>query len=432
MNDAFKKRLLIIELNEFSIDLFRMGMQEISLPNIAKIMEMQHTTTTTDDAFEHRGLDPWVQWVSVHLGVPHSHHKILHLADVPSKLKHPQIWEELSERGLTSGIWGAMNASRMSAKNNLFFLPDPWTFDEQAYPDKLNNLLSLPRYYAKNYLDISYKEFGISLLKLLKFLLSSGCLYSLLKNSPQLGGRILRGGINDAFLFSAFDLFSVSLFINYKKKYDPNLSIIFMNSIAHLQHHKWTIKDGGLSSDLKFGLRIIDQCLAMLFASMNENENLLVLNALSQRNITKESPRICYRQINPYLFLKSIDLKFENVEQLMTNDAHVFFQLKADKDKAFKILSEAEVGGKKLFDVQSDGNNNLKLFFQIDFWDPIDENKSVLIAGKLHPFKAFFSPIVARTGSHVQGGDIFSRGINISGDIKNHEVFKVINDYFVD
>ena len=35
---------------------------------------------------EHHGLDPWVQWVSIHTGKPSSEHKILELGKV-SELK---------------------------------------------------------------------------------------------------------------------------------------------------------------------------------------------------------------------------------------------------------------------------------------------------------------------------------------------------------
>ena len=83
--------------------------------NILKLLDFKSSQTISMDEIEHHGLDPWVQWVSIHTGVPHKEHKITHLADI-SKLAFPQIWEKIGDLGLSSGIWGAMNASLNKAK----------------------------------------------------------------------------------------------------------------------------------------------------------------------------------------------------------------------------------------------------------------------------------------------------------------------------
>ena len=51
-----------------------------------------------------------------------------------------------------------MNAPLGSVKECCFFMPDPWSFDEVAFPKYLNDLLALPRYAARNYLDIDRKQ----------------------------------------------------------------------------------------------------------------------------------------------------------------------------------------------------------------------------------------------------------------------------------
>ena len=108
---------------------------------------MQKSETISLDKNEHFGLDPWVQWVSIHTGYPHEIHQIDHLADVKN-LKYPQIWETLGEKGFSSGIWSAMNSSKNNAKGCCFFLPDPWTYYENASPEKINDFLALPRYFS--------------------------------------------------------------------------------------------------------------------------------------------------------------------------------------------------------------------------------------------------------------------------------------------
>lgn len=425
------KRLTLIELNEFSVDLLERGRAELDLPHVARLLALRAGATTTDDMVEHRGLDPWVQWVSAHTGVPSAVHGIIHLGDTPSNLGIRQVWETLSEHGVTSGVWGAMNATRNGAENCLFFLPDPWTFSEVAYPPKLNELLSLPRYYSKNYLDVSAAEFAKRTLLLAKFVLGSGALGSILAQTPLVLGGVLRNGINNALLFSLFDLFSTAMFVKYKKRYEPQLSLVFLNSIAHLQHHRWEAGEK-LTGDLVFGLKVIDRVLGMLFASLAEGEAVVVMNALTQKNIVNEKPRICYRQINPSKFLSSVGIGFESVEQLMTNDAHVFFASEQDRDHAAKELERARIHNQPLFQVEPNAKDPLKLFYQVDFWDELDADVAVVVNGRDINYLDHFEAIVARTGAHVRDGNVFSDGIELPLRMYNHEIADNVLSFFGD
>lgn len=422
------KQLTLIELNEFSVDLLTRGATELKLHNVNRLLAMKSATTTTDDLVEHRGLDPWVQWVSVHTGVPSSVHGIIHLGDTPSTLSVSQIWEKLSEEGISSGVWGAMNATREEAKRCEFFLPDPWTFSEMAYPRGLNDLLALPRYYSKNYLDVSKKQFLTRTLQLGKFILSSAAILDLIKQTPLVLGGILRNGLNNALLFSLFDLFSTIFFVKYKRKYKPQFSLIFLNSIAHLQHHRWE-KDG-LSKDAIFGLQVIDQVLGTLFAAQAEGEAIIVMNALTQRNIVGEKPRICYRQISPAKFLSAVNIQFRSVEQLMTNDAHVFFHSERERDAAASALEAAIICEKPLFQVEKNSLDSKKLFYQVDFWDELNGSERVIVNGVEVNYLDHFEAIVARTGAHIGTGNVYYEGLELPTKLYNHEMADKVLDYF--
>lgn len=415
------RRLMLIELNEFSVDLFERGAHELNLPHVARLLRMRQGTTTTDDLVEHRGLDPWVQWVSVHTGVPSSEHRVIHLGDAPAKLGRLQLWEVLSARGISSGVWGAMNATRGNAKNCKFFLPDPWTFMEEAFPGPLNDLLALPRYYSKNYLDVSAAQFARNTLRLARYVLGSSAVGRLIAQAPFLLGGLARIGITNAFLFSAFDLFSAALFIAQRRKNRPQLSLIFLNSIAHLQHHRWE-QGAALTPDLAFGLRTIDHVLGMLFADLLPGEALVVMNALTQKNIVGEKPRICYRQINPRAFLQATGIPFEGVEQLMTNDAHVFFASRDHRNAAAAALEAVRLDGQPFFQVEPSADDDLKLFFQIDFWDEIATGRQIEVNGRVLDFDTNFEAIVARTGAHVNQGNVFYEGLTLPPTLYNHEV----------
>ncbi|HWU76745.1 MAG TPA: hypothetical protein VN043_09575 [Rhodanobacter sp.] len=422
------KRLTLIELNEFSVVLLTRGAHELGLDHISRLLSMSSAVTTTDDMVEHRGLDPWVQWVSVHTGVPSSVHGIIHLGDTPSALSARQLWEDLDDAGVSSGIWGAMNATREGAQRCQFFLPDPWTFSEQAYPDDLNGLLALPRYYSKNYLDVSKKAFLKHTFQLVKFLLGSGAMTKLFKQIPLVFSGLLRNGVNNALLFSLFDLFSTVLFVKYKKRYQPQFSIIFLNSIAHLQHHRWG-KDQ-LSKDAVFGLRVIDRVLGMLFASLCDGEAVIVMNALTQRNIVGEKPRICYRQINPERFLGAIRIRFRSVEQLMTNDAQVFFESEGDREHAARELEATTICGKPLFQVERNELDPLKLFYQVDFWDELEGDVQIQVNGVNVNYMDHFEAIVARTGAHLREGNVYYSGVELPAHLYNHDIAEKVSNYF--
>jgi hypothetical protein len=425
------KRLTLIELNEFSLALLSQGVKELHLPNVERLLALRSSATTTDDMVEHRGLDPWVQWVSVHTGVPSSVHGVIHLGDAPANLEFKQLWETLSDAGISSGIWGAMNAMRGNADECLFFLPDPWTFGERATPENLNELLALPRYYSTNYLEVSRWEFFKCTMLLTKFLLGSGALTKILAQSPLVLGGLWKNGLNNEVLFSLFDLFSAAIFAKYKKRYRPQFSVIFLNSIAHLQHHGWHA-DQKISGNMAFGLKAIDRVLETLFNSLEDGEACIVMNALTQKNISTEKPRICYRQISPSRFLESIGFQFESVKQLMTNDAHVFFATESARDFAAEALECVTINGAPLFQVERNIDSPCRLFYQVDFWDELAGDIEISINGQTVNFLGHFEAIIARTGAHLRNGDVFFQGIDLPQQMYNHKIAEYVLSFFND
>ena len=89
--------MLLIELNEFSTALLERAAASGNFPAIAEVLAMQHARTVAVETEERHGLDPWVQWVSIHTGVPAEQHGIMHLGDAPL-LRHKQLWECLAKR----------------------------------------------------------------------------------------------------------------------------------------------------------------------------------------------------------------------------------------------------------------------------------------------------------------------------------------------
>src|SRR5690349_13964492 len=96
--------LMMIELNEFNADYLWQMSRRLKLLNLQRVFSYQHSTTTTTDLIEHHGLDPWVQWVGVHSGVPTSVHCVRRLGHTRLQTL-PQIWHAVAKSGYTWGTW---------------------------------------------------------------------------------------------------------------------------------------------------------------------------------------------------------------------------------------------------------------------------------------------------------------------------------------
>ena len=422
-----KKRLLIIELNEFNEELLLNGVKKYRLKNINKFLELKSSKTISVDETEHHGLDPWVQWVSIHTGVPHEKHKITHLADI-SKLVFPQIWEKIGELGLSSGIWGAMNASLNKAKGCCFFLPDPWTFTEKAIPAKLNNFLALPRFYSTNYLSISFRKLFRNFFKLIFFIFFQFNMTNLFKDIFFSLKCFFLIGLNSNLIFSLFDLISTRVFVDYKRKYDPNLSIIFLNCLAHAQHKVWG-KDY-LNKNITVTLKVVDRILGIIFNKLSDKEALIIINGLSQKNV--DGLKYCvYRQRDPKKFINLLSIKYNFLEQCMTSESHVIYHSISDKEKAYCILSEATINGEKLFHVEKNKEEEKKVFLQIDYFKPIKKGTKFALNGVHYDFYDYFSLLGERTGSHIPNGKAYYKNIDIKDNIYNHDLFSEIINFFI-
>ena len=421
-----KRKLLIIELNEFNFDYLKTISEKYNLINFKKLLKANKSITYSKDQLEHQGLDPWVQWVSVHTGLPSKIHQVKRLGSVPN-LKFPQIWETFSKKGITTGIWGAMNASRNNAKNCLFFVPDPWTFSEKAFPKKLNKFLDFPRYYSKNYLAPTFLTLFIKSINLISFIFESFNIKDLSIIFRKSLSYIFHNGLNNSTLFGLYDLISVNLFILLKKQYKPSLSIIFLNSLAHNQHHHW--HKNKESNKIISCMKLLDFSLGRLLETCQSSDGIILFNALGQKNVDGEKYCI-YRQIDTKKLLKRLKINYIKFEEGMTNDVHIFFENSEFRNDAYKILSKCKIKEKNLFYVELEKSQSDRLFFQINYYETLEKNSYFEINFKKIPFFNYFSLIRERTGSHVREGNILSKNISIPKEIYNHDLNKYILEFF--
>src|SRR5437588_13008419 len=80
---------------------------------------------TTDAAEEPPNLEPWIQWPTVHSGLPYSQHGIFDLG-VGHLFEHKMVGELLSDHGVPVGLFAAMNTNYAARRILGYVIPDPW------------------------------------------------------------------------------------------------------------------------------------------------------------------------------------------------------------------------------------------------------------------------------------------------------------------
>ena len=90
-------RVVLIEFNELSPALLDRFIAEGELPNFAAFRAASDVFTT-DAGESDAALVPWIQWPSVHTGLPYAEHGIYHLGDA-ERCAAPTIESVLSDAG---------------------------------------------------------------------------------------------------------------------------------------------------------------------------------------------------------------------------------------------------------------------------------------------------------------------------------------------
>src|SRR5215475_6735871 len=203
------KKLILIEFNELCPPLLARWMAEGKLPNFSTFHAQSDVFTTRADEPEGANLEPWIQWYSLHTGIPFSQHNVFHLTDGP-RAAHPDMWSILSANGFSVGNCSIMNTRRITAKGARY-IPDPWCDSEQTFPPDMQAYYKVVSQQVKEY---SNRDRGLSASDLRNFLwfmtthgLSVETVSAIL--SQLAGEKLGRGGWKRAVLLDMlqFDVF---------------------------------------------------------------------------------------------------------------------------------------------------------------------------------------------------------------------------------
>ena len=416
------KRVIQIELNELSKEVIEQLVAKKMLPTFNYINNKWHYLHTSSEN-DYEKLEPWIQWVTVHTGKTYDEHQIFRLSDV-HKLAYPQVWETLSEHGIESGIVGSMNIIRRQTEGGTFF-PDPWAIHNETYPAALQPLWDLisSRVQAHATTKITYSDLKKGVQACLSLGLSPIIYWKMAKQmlSQKMNAR------NKWKLACIFDEFLAEIFIRIFRKTNYGFYTLFLNAIAHYQHHYWRafdikpfkpdIKYTDINEDddpVMYGYEVYDRILQRILKEVSNDPDTLVIvvSALSQVPYTAKDHEggMNYYRLNDHKeFSTTIGLSLNNfnIFPLMSRDWQVQYKTEVDRRQAITVLSGLRVNGLQLFNIRE--NTPGFIFVETAYTKSvngetnIENNRGEVITG----FQDVFTNIAIKSGHHSDIGNLW-------------------------
>ena len=395
-------RMLILEFNELCPRLLARFMDEGRLPNFSRLHGSSHVyTTTTSD--EH--LEPWIQWVNFHHGIPAARHGVLDL-DQGHTVTEPAFWDVLAGEGRTALVFGSMNTA--PARSPLVTqIPDAWT-TRVPVPAEFRPFYDFVRAHVLGHTDGSAS--GATLGAFLRFMASHGLsLATVMHLARQLiHERVARRDVRWR-RAAALDYLQWDLFEHLWHSRRPDLAVFFSNSTAFLQHRYWRHMEpqayrvrpdaealetyGGA---IRYGYEKMDRMVGKALAMADERTAIAFVTALSQQ------PNLRYEDIGgkfvyrPRDFRQLLDLaqipQHATVEPVMTHQAWLTCRDEAEAAASAAALLRLHMNGEPIMSARQAGN---RVFFDCKFISRVPDDSFIDLAGRAErvPFARYFGAV---------------------------------------
>jgi hypothetical protein len=417
------RRVVLIEFNELSPSLLARFMAEGALPNFAAFRAASDVFTT-DAGETDAALVPWIQWPSVHTGLPYGEHGIYHLGDA-AKCDAPTIESVLSDAGLPVGVFGGMNIPPRPIRG--FRLPDPWDKHPRAEPSSLQPYYDVTADQVKESTHHG-RLTARDAVRLGTFYLRRGF-------RPDTAVAVARQLITERISrgvkwrrAALFDRIQYDVFRTYAFRHGVRFASFFSNSTAHYQHLYWRNMDPQRFSDppsasdhpslrtaILDGYRSMDRLLARFVADF-PGATLIFATALSQEPYTGPVIRN-YRPISFESLLQFAGIANARIAPVMTQQFHVVCADDAAAVAAEAALLALEVDGERVFKTRRDGAN---VFAGCLYLDPAVMERDIVDTrtGARRRFADLFYLVDGfRSGHHHPEGALWIR----TGHARVHE-----------
>ncbi len=417
------KPLILIEFNELCPSLLARWMGEGKLPNFAKFHAQSEVFTTQADEGEGPNLEPWIQWYSLHTGLPFSQHNVFHLTDGP-RASHPDVWSILSAQGFSVWNCSSMNARRISAKGARY-IPDPWCDNELPYPVDMRPYTKMVSHQVKEY---SNRDAGLSLGDLTQFLWFMTRHGLSLRTVRSIVGQLVSGKIRGGSWKRAvlLDMLQFDVFRHYFKREKPAFSTFFVNSTAHLQHSFWrhmapeafSVRPGeteiaAYRDAILYGYQKMDALLGKFVRLAGDDATLIFATALSQQPYLKYEAvggHRFYRPRDVNKLLRQLHIAPQKLEPVMTHQFVARFQNPAEMEDAKRRLGAVTHDGQPVFGF--DDADATSIYFGCQLRTQLSQDAMLDLGTNAPPIK-FFEPFYQiegmKSGRHHPDGCLWIR-----------------------
>lgn len=362
-------KLIVLEFNELTPRLMSQFIDEGALPNFARLRR-ESSTYLTDAGEDPPHLNPWIQWVTAHSGVPVSQHQVLNLGDA-TKSSVPRIWEVISDSGGTVWVCGSMNAAYKSGVNGLV-LPDPWSVSVRPSDAELAPYFDFVRAHVLEYTRDRLRLGARQYARFAWFMVRHGLsLATVTATATQLVSELF--GNTRWRRATVLDRLQFDVFCHYYRKLRPDFSTFFVNSTAHFQHVYWRNfeptrfelrpkeSEQRIYGDaVRHGYRCMDIILGKVLSMAGDDATIVFATALSQQ------PCLVYEstggktfhkphEFEPLLRFAGIDPASCSAEPVMSEDFHLRFSSAAAAERARARLLELRLGAEQVMKCTLDG-----------------------------------------------------------------------------
>lgn len=415
--------VLLLEFNELSPRLMDRFIAEGHLPNFERLRD-QSTVAITDPEEAQGGLEPWIQWVTVHTGVSRAEHGLEKLGEA-SRLEHPTIGQAVSAAG--GGVWlcGSMNLPRIAAGHGNY-LPDPWNPDSTPRPESLRAFSSFVRANVQEHSNTAASQSRADLARFGLHQLRHGLRPRTVRHAARQLLDERRGRRGRWARASVLDRLQWDVFRSYWKHDRPAFATFFSNSTAHYQHVFWrnleperfankpTAEEQRQFGDaVLYGYRQMDELVGEAMELVDETGTTLMLcTALSQQPFLRAEAtggKYIYR---PHRFddvVRALGIVgVTKVGPVMAEQFHLFFDSPGSADAGAAILRGATVDGAPAFDVRVVDND---VFVGCAIHEPVAADATLEIEGApAHRFgELFYRSDAPKSGFHHPDGIWWTR-----------------------
>ena len=400
-----KKKLLIIQMNEINFDLVKQYSKELNLSNFQHMIDSFNNIETSSEK-NYENLEPWIQWVSFYTGKSYDEHKVFFLNELKNDVD--TIFKYFDEK---------LNAKQclmlpMNLKNNLnnsqnIFIPDPWTETQIQCDKKLKEFYTIIKKIILNNKNVNLTINEIYYLFYYIFINSSFKFkLFVLKNLLNLFNK-------KYFKAILFDKLISDIFLKKIKSVDYDISSIFLNAGAHIQHHyllssrfvkntnnpKWYLKEK--YDPIQDYLLAYDKILGNFLKL--KNYEILLMTGLSQSQINE--PIFYYNLKNPNTFFSKINIYPRKIIKRMSRDYTLEFNDLNIMSQSINILKNLKIGDLNFFSIKSKEN---KIFLEIIYPKEVIDTDRIIINNIKINVKEELVFLAIKNSIHNQKGYCFT------------------------